>query len=180
MTLVLGPEQGSLTVHTGVAGRAAKAGHALTIGVTDWSATAAFEGPHPVALSLRAALGSLEIISGEGGLKPLSDKDKRTVKSTALDVLSAAAHPEATFVSRSVTARPDGYTVAGDLVLAGVGAAVVVELRVSRADGIATLDALVPVRHTQFGLKPYTGLMGTLRVRDDVEVRLSATVVLPV
>jgi len=175
-TLTIGPAQGSLTLHTGVEGRAAKAGHALTILLTDWSATVTLDGPQPTALSLRTALASLEVVSGEGGLKPLSDKDKRTVKASALQTLSAADHPEVTFASRSITAREDGYDVEGEVVLAGVAAPLVVGLKVHRAGGTAIVEALVPMVQTQFGIKPYTGLMGGLRVRDRVEIRLSVTV----
>ena len=36
------------------------------------------------------------------------------------------------------------------------------------------LRATVPVQQSQWGIKPYRGLMGALKVRDDVEVVLDA------
>lgn len=175
-TLTIGPEHGSLTLHTGVEGRAAKAGHALTLRLTDWSAAATLEGPELAGLTLRTALISLEVVSGEGGVKPLSDKDKRSIKASTLETLTADRHPEVSFTSSSVTARGDGYEAQGELVLAGVAAPLVVGLSVERSGGTARVEALVPVVQTQFGVKPYTGLMGGLRVRDRVDVRLSVTV----
>lgn len=172
----IGPEQGSLTLHTGVEGRAAKAGHSLTIVLTDWSATVTLQGSDPTAVTLRTALASLAVRSGEGGLKPLSDKDRRTVKASALETLSAAKHPEVAFESTAVSARAEGYDVEGALSLAGVTRALRFSLVVGRAGDVVSVEALVPIVQTEFGIVPYTGLMGGLRVRDRVDVRLAVTV----
>ena len=32
------------------------------------------------------------------------------------------------------------------------------------------LQGTIPLRQSDFGIKPYKGLMGTLKVRDDVEI----------
>ncbi|MEX2291497.1 MAG: YceI family protein [Mycobacteriales bacterium] len=175
-TVTIGPENGRLTLHTGVEGRAAKAGHALTIRMSDWSGTVTLEGSEPIAVSFRTSVASLEVISGEGGVKPLTDKDRQTIESSALDTLSAAKHPDVTFVSRTISGRAGGYDVQGELLIAGTTSAVTAALDVQRAAGQATVETTVPVVQTEFGLKPYTGLMGGLRVRDRVDVRLSFTV----
>lgn len=109
-TMTIGPEHGDLTLHTGVEGRAAKAGHNLTIRLADWSGTATFDGDEPSSLSFRTALSSLEVVSGEGGVKALSDKDKRTIKDSALESLSAKRHPEVTFESSKVSPAPAATT----------------------------------------------------------------------
>ena len=175
ITLTLGPQDGTLTLHTGAEGRAAKMGHALTIAMTDWSAEVALEGGQPTAVSFRTRLASLDVVKGDGGLKPLSDKDKRTVKDSALETLDAAKHPEVTFTGRDVTARDGGYEIAGELVIAGVTRALSMQVVVSREAGRARVSAEVPVVQTEFGIKPYSGLMGGLKVRDRVDVRLEAT-----
>jgi len=175
-TMTIGPDDGTLTLHTGVEGRAAKMGHALTIQMHDWSATATFDGPDPTELSLRTALDSLEIVSGEGGVKALTEKDKVTIKDSALDSLSASKHPEVTFQSRSITASGDGYAVDGELSVAGKTSACMVDLTVQRTGGTATVEAVVPIVQTDYGIKPYSGLMGGLKVKDRVEVQISAKV----
>ncbi len=119
------------------------------------------------------------MVKGEGGLKPLSDKDKRTVRDSALETLGADRHLDVSFSSSAVTAHEGGYTVTGELSIGGRVNTVDLELGVLRADGTATLTALVPVEQTAFGIKPYTGLMGGLRVRDRVDVRLEAVVADP-
>lgn len=174
--MTIGPELGSLTLHTGVEGRAAKAGHALTISMNDWSGTVTLEGAEPTAVSFRTPLSSLTVVSGEGGVKPLTDKDRRTIESSALDTLKASRHPEVTFESRSIRSRAGGYDIEGELTIAGTTAPVTAALDVQRNGASATVETTVPVVQTAFGIKPYTGLMGGLRVRDRVDVHLSVTV----
>lgn len=175
-TMTIGPEHGDLTLHTGVEGRAAKAGHALTIRLGDWSGTATLDGADPTALSFRAALSSLEVVSGEGGVKALSDKDKRTIKDSALESLSAKSHPEITFESTKVSPRSGGFDVDGELSVAGVTQPCTVDVNVQRSGGNANVEASFPVVQTKFGVKPYSAMMGGLKVKDQVDVRLSATV----
>lgn len=174
--MTIGPEHGDLTLHTGVEGRAAKAGHNLTIRMADWSGTASFDGDEPSSLSFRTALSSLEVVSGEGGVKALSDKDKRTIKDSALESLSAKRHPEITFESSKVSPRSGGYDVDGELSIAGVTQPCTLDLSVQRTGGNASVDASVPVLQTAFGVKPYSAMMGGLKVKDQVEVRLSLSV----
>lgn len=177
--MTIGPEHGSLTLHTGVEGRAAKAGHALTISMNDWSGTVTLDGAEPTAVSFRTPLSSLEVVSGEGGVKPLTDKDRRTIESSALDTLSAKKHPEVTFESRSIRSRNGGYDIEGVLNVAGSTANVTAALDVQHNGGNAKVETTVPIVQTELGIKPYTGLMGGLRVRDRVDVHLSVTVPAP-
>lgn len=174
--MTIGPEHGSLTLHTGVEGRAAKAGHALTISMNEWSGTVTLDGAEPTAVSFRTPLSSLKVVSGEGGVKPLTDKDRRTIESSALDTLSANKHPEVTFESRSIRSRDGGYDIEGELKVAGSTATVTAALDVQHDGGTAKVETTVPIVQTALGIKPYTGLMGGLRVRDRVDVHLSVTV----
>lgn len=175
-TIEIGPEHGDLTLHTGVEGRAAKAGHNLTLRMADWSGTASFDGDDPSSLSFRTTVSSLEVVSGEGGVKSLSDKDKRTIKDSALESLSASKHPQITFESSKVSARSGGYDVDGELSIAGVSKPCTVDLNVQRSGGNASVEASIPVVQTAFGVKPYSAMMGGLKVKDQVEVRLSLSV----
>ncbi len=175
-TLTIGPEHGDLTLHTGVEGRAAKMGHALTIRMADWSGTVSFDGSDPSALSFRTALSSMEIVSGQGGVKALTDKDRATIKDSALDSLSARKHPEVTFESSKISPSSGGYDVDGELFVNGKASPCTVELNVQRSGGNATVETVVPLVQSKFGIKPYSGMMGGLKVKDHVDVKLSATV----
>lgn len=175
-TLTLGPQSGTLTLHTGVEGKAAKMGHDLTIALSDWSAEATFDGDVPATARLRAALSSLQVVKGEGGVKAVSDKDKQSIRDNALSTLKATQHPDVTFSSSSIRATPGGYALDGELSIAGTSRAATVELSVVDAGDHWTVTGGAPVVQTEYGVKPYSAMMGGLKVRDRVDVRLEASV----
>lgn len=178
-TLEIGPDSGTLTLHTGVEGKAARMGHALTIGLTDWSATVTHDGGRPTAVSFRAGLASFAVLEGNGGVKPLSDKDRRTIRDSALESLSAAKHPDVTLDGTEVVARDGGWTVVGTLTVAGAARPVRADVAVTETAGTLALSLAVPVVQSAHGVKPYSAMMGTLKVADVVEVRLRAEVPTP-
>ena len=175
-TLTLGPQSGTLTLHTGVEGKAAKLGHDLTIALADWSAQATFDGDVPATVRLRAGLPSLQVVTGEGGVKPVSDKDKQSIRDNALSTLKAAQHPDVTFTSTRVRPTSTGYALDGDLSLAGSTRPATVEVTVVDAGGQWTLSGDGSVVQSEYGVKPYSAMMGALKVRDRVDVRLEASV----
>ena len=178
-SLTIGPATGTLTLHTGVEGKAAKMGHALTIGLSDWAAEVTLEQGAPTSVTLRAGLASFEVQRGEGGVKPLSDKDKRTIRDSALDSLSADKHPDVTFASTAVQPRDGGWSVDGQLTVAGVARPARIDVDLADAGDLVSLSALVPVVQTEHGVKPYSAMMGALKLRDRVDVRVAATVPRP-
>ena len=119
-------------------------------------------------------MGSLVVREGTGGLKPLTDRDKREIAVTARKVLAADRHPEATFSAAGFAAAAGGGEISGTLTLAGRSRPI--RLQVSES-GSGSYQATASVVQTQFGIKPYSGFLGALKVRDAVEVR--AEVALP-
>jgi polyisoprenoid-binding protein YceI len=173
-TLEIGPAHGTLTLHTGVEGRAAKAGHALTISLPDWSAVVTVEGGEPTTVVLTVPWASLEVVRGEGVL-PLSPIDRGVIKKSALKALAAQEHPALIFTSTSVVPHAGGYEVRGDVAVAGVTGPLGVAVQVSRAGGVVGCEAAFPFVQTAFGLKPYSAMLGSLKVSDQVDVTLSAS-----
>jgi polyisoprenoid-binding protein YceI len=169
----LGPQDATLTVHTGKTGAAAKAGHNLTIEVTGWQATLDL-GDAP-ALTLTADPRSLRVLDGHGGMQALGDDDKDNIKkSIDREVLKGTT---IAFRSTAVTPGPDGHlTVAGELELWGARRPLTFDLAVG-ADG--ALSGRAVVTQTAFGVKPYSTLFGTLKVADDVEVRVDGRLPTP-
>jgi polyisoprenoid-binding protein YceI len=154
-----GPDTGSLEVHTYREGVAAKVGHDLIIEVTKW--TASDDGG---VLELTADPRSLVVREGNRGVKPLTDKDRASIKKTIeKDILGGQ---EIRFASKSV----EGGTVKGDLTIAGSTQPVEFDLH---RDGDRA-RATISVVQTRWGIKPYRGFMGALKVRDDVEIVLDA------
>ena len=166
----LGPDRGRLVLHTARDGMAASAGHDLTIEITRWSAelTVGDDGV-PSALDARIDMTSLVVREGTGGIKPLTDKDKRDITSNARKVLKADQFPEATFGKAQFDAGNGGGTISGTLTLAGQSQPI--RLRVTEKDD-GHYHATGTVVQSDFGIKPYSGFFGALKVRDAVDVEV--------
>jgi len=113
-------------------------------------------------------MGSLVVREGTGGIKPLSDRDKREIVVTARKVLGADRHPEATFTATDFKPAGGGGEISGTLTLAGRTRPIA--LRVSES-GPGAYQVTTSVVQTEFGIKPYSGFLGALKVRDAVEVQ---------
>lgn len=178
-TVQLGPDDGTLELHTGVEGKAARLGHALVLGVPDWSAQAQLVDGVPTSARLRAGLPSLEIVRATGGAKPLSDRDRRTIRDNALGALKADTHGDVVFVAGAAREVPGGLSVDGELAIAGRTQPVTVEVKVAQTPTGWLLAARTTVRQTDFGVVPYSAMLGALRLQDAVEVSFEATVARP-
>jgi hypothetical protein len=167
---VLGPDCGTLTVRTGKAGAASKAGHNLRMEVTSWHATLDL-GDQP-ALALSADPGSFRVVDGTGGVIPLGHEEKAAIVKTIDDEVLKGEAIE--FTSSRVDVDPSGkrLDVEGELQLFDKRRSVTFALTLGddgRVAGGATL------KHSDFGVKPYSALFGTLKVADDVAVEVDAT-----
>jgi polyisoprenoid-binding protein YceI len=168
-----GPDQGRITLRTFRDGLAASAGHDLTIEAARWSGQlVAGADLEPVSLEVTVDLGALVVREGTGGIKPLSDRDKREISVTARKVLRVDRHPEAIFTASGFEAGQDGSggVVTGSLTLAGQSRPV--RLEVAEA-GPGRYRATTTVRHTDFGIKPYSAFLGSLKVADAVQVEVN-------
>ncbi|HXS86127.1 MAG TPA: YceI family protein [Mycobacterium sp.] len=165
---------GDLLIHTGVAGPAAAMGHRLTLAMRQWRATTRWDANEPVAAELAVEVGSLEVVRGEGGVTPLSTPEKILVRSNALRSLDAKRYPRITFVTNDIEKTATGYRLTGTLTIHDTSRAHVVDLRTDDQDGDWWLSSESTVRQTEFGIKPYSQLLGSLKVADDVVVAFSA------
>jgi polyisoprenoid-binding protein YceI len=104
----LDPSAGELFVHTGVAGRAAKLGHRLTIAMNSWRATVWWVGGEPTAVELTVEVDSLEVLRGDGGVTPLSGPEKAVARPNALKSLDANRFPQIRFQARNVEKTATG------------------------------------------------------------------------
>jgi polyisoprenoid-binding protein YceI len=162
----LGPDTGRVVIKTGRAGLAAKAGHDLTIEVTRWSAQVEVPaegdgGESAATVSAELDLGSLEVREGTGGAMPLTDRDRREIQKQIGGILRGGT---ASFASTRVI--PSG-AIEGTVTLNGKTQPARLQLTDSgsgRYRGSATLA------QTGFGIKPYTGFFGALKLKDEVVV----------
>jgi hypothetical protein len=157
----LGPHNATLTVRTGKGGAAAKAGHNLVLEVTRWSAKLGED-----TAELTADARSLRVRSGSGGISPLGDEEKAGIAQTIdEEVLKGTA---IAFRSSSVARSGEAVEVTGELQLAGARRPVAFTL--TERDGAVAGSARIS--QTDWGIKPYSALFGTLKVADEVEVAI--------
>jgi polyisoprenoid-binding protein YceI len=172
----LDTDRGRILLTTLRAGLAAQAGHDLTIEPASWSGELEVGADAaPVSLEVHIDMSSLVVRDGSGGLKPLSDRDRREIAATARKVLSVPRHPDATFLATAFEpARPDqgAGVITGTLTLAGRSRPLRLAVRPSGPGGYV---ATASVTQSDFGIKPYTGFMGALKVADAVGVRVEVS-----
>ena len=154
-----GPENATLTVMTKRTGAASKAGHDLLLEVTSWSAT--LDQDADPALRLTADSGSLRVLEGSGGIQALGDDDKAGIEQTIEEEVLMGTPIE--FRSTAV----EGRGLEGELELAGQRHPISFELA---GDEDGRLTGTATVKQSDWGMKPYSALFGTLKVADEVEV----------
>ena len=102
----------------------------------------------------------------------LSDSDRQKIEENILDdVLQPKKFPEIRFVSTSVAEDPEGtgYHVRGRLSLHGQTHEVTFT---SRTDGEGQVCE-VKLHQPDFGIKPYSALLGTLKIKPELLVRVA-------
>jgi hypothetical protein len=116
---------------------------------------------------------SLRVVSamraGEELPHELSSQNRAQIEANiARDVLDPQAHPEIRFVSAAVDEVKHGYRLRGDLTICGRQRRIT--LRVRRDDSFYIAEARV--RQPDFGIRPYSAMLGTLKVKPDVLVQV--------
>ena len=115
---------------------------------------------------------SLEVLEGLRGVKPLTDKDRVEI---GKNIDGQGARQPRDPLSLQPRAGPARQT-AGSRSRASsrcAGAARPLTAQVTVEDDGA-VRATIPVTQSGWGIKPYRGLMGALKVRDEVEVVIAA------
>jgi polyisoprenoid-binding protein YceI len=166
----LTPEHGTLSIRTGRAGAAAKAGHDLVMEVGWWEGTLTLaDDPAASSVKLVADAGSVRVVDGSGGMTKLGDDDKDNIKQTIDDEVLKGNR--VSYESTAVSSGSDGsLQVEGQLDLLGRREPLAFALTLE--DG--HLTATATVTQSAWGIKPYSALFGTLKVADDVVVAIDA------
>jgi polyisoprenoid-binding protein YceI len=165
----LGPGDGSIKVYAKREGLAARVGHDLTLEPTRWSAEVSLDPDDITRSTVTATVDghSLEVVEGRGGATPLSDKDRADIKKNiAQKVLTSG---EISFRSTGIEAAGDGkLTVNGELTIAGTTRPIRLDVTQSgdRVSGRLTM------RQTDFGIKPFSAMLGALKVSDGVDIEV--------
>jgi polyisoprenoid-binding protein YceI len=165
------PPHASCHVLTWRDGLLSRFGHDLELAVTRF-AVGVNEAARRVDASFDAA--SLRLVralrDGVELASALSESDRRTIEDAVRrTVLETSKYPEIRFRSTRVADTEGGFDVTGRLALHGVEREVVVPLR-REGD---RYDAQLVLHQPDFRITPYSAMLGALRVKPDVVVRLA-------
>lgn len=166
-----GAGNAALKIKTERRGAAARAGHDLVIEVTSWEATLQVgEDPRQISLVLTADPGSLQVIEGTGGVQALGEDDKVEIKRTIEDEVLGTEPIE--FRSTAVDASDGQHLrVSGQLTMNGNTHPLDFVLEVGPEGHVSGhVSGQATVTQSEWGIEPYSGLFGTLKVKDEVEV----------
>ena len=134
--------------------------------------TVSIELADDLAIDARFDAGSLRVLHAMAGGKPttgLGDGDKRKIaKTIATEVLDARRYPEIRFTAPAPTREGEGYLYRGQLALHGATRPVEV---LSKKDGADQL-AVIVLHQPDFGIKPYSAMLGTLKIKPDLRVQI--------
>ena len=150
----------------------AKLAHDLILTPTQWSGTMNVDADNPAASSASLTIDarSIEIVEAVGGMKSLSDKDRRDIAKNIDDkVLETGKHPQLTFESTSVSGSEPNFTAAGNMTIRGTTRPVNVALNVNGSQ----VTAKTSISQKDFGIKPFSAMMGAIKLRDDVDFELT-------
>jgi polyisoprenoid-binding protein YceI len=131
-------------------------------------------------LTLKVTNLSLEVGDDEGivadfdpsSLRVATDvsaSDRKDIEKNALKVLEPDKYPKIQFRSTSVVREEDRARIEGDLTLHGTTNPISVE---ARDDG-ARWHATIMLDQRTFGIKPFSAMLGGLKVKPEVEVEIS-------
>lgn len=166
----LGPDNATLMIQTGRAGAASKAGHDLMIAVTSWKATLEVgEDSSATSAELSVDATSLRVRRGDGGIKSLSDEDKREIEGTIDE--KVLKRSEVSFISKDASggAGDERIGFQGDLTIGGTTRPISFQLTCEEGGSFGGNAA---VAQSEWGIKPYSAMLGALKVADEVEVAI--------
>ena len=165
---VIGPADGELLVLTYREGVAQRVGHDLILEAAAWQATIEVDASGvPVSVALEAGPRALQVRQGLHGVKPLTDSDRAAIRENI--VTKVLGGEPITFRSNRVDAEAATLTAAGELTLRGASRPVTFA---GALDSRGRVTGTLTLRQSDWGIAPYRALMGALKVRDEIEVRV--------
>jgi polyisoprenoid-binding protein YceI len=184
-TLTYGPPPGRCLVHTYKEGLLSAVAHDLRLVCGSWSVTVDLESGQLVARFSTASISVESVMrNGQPVDGVLGRKDFDKIAATARDeVLRVRTWPEATFTAplpeaaRLALSASGGGSGAvrldGTLTLCGATRPIAVAVtRVTLASG-AVWQARARLHQPDFGIKPYTAMLGALKVKPELDVLIT-------
>ena len=154
------------------AGLLSRVAHDLKLRVERFEIAVDDQGIHA-----RFDASSLRVVCARAGgkddLRALSERDRREIEATiARDVLDARSHPAIDFRSSTVAAAVAPAEMQIDGTLSIRGRERPLSLLARREGDRAVIETVI--HQPDFGIRPYTAMLGALRIKPDVAVTMTA------
>ncbi len=173
-TYNLTQNSGKLFVYTFKEGFLSAVAHDLLIEATNFRATLNVPagGLNSASVEAEIQTNSLKVIcamkDGQRQYDTLKEKDKADIEEAIFkDVLHPTKYPTINFRSTNIQGKDGIHTVKGELTLHGI--ALPIEFNVQTSTG-TDLKGRVSLSQKDYGIKPYKALLGTLKVKNEVDV----------
>ncbi len=184
--LTLDAARSELVVKTHAAGIGKGFAHDHVVRATEVAGTAELDPSSPESLqaSLTVKAASLEVDEPSvrrrhAETSQLDDKDRQSVKESMLGEkqLDARRFPVITFTSTRARREGGQLLLDGKLTLHGQTRELTVPVKLAQRDGRTTAESRFSVRTSDYGIKPYSAALGTIKNGDEVDfvIRLAFT-----
>lgn len=176
-TCKLTPSTSTFSVHTDIEGLLSALAHKRLIQATK------FEGKI-VYVQDDIKNSRVELLIETHGLLPtdmnLSESDRTEIIANMRESLNSTNYPTMHFSSQTVTPTKDGIRVLGTLRMKGTAKQISVDVKLKRIEHILVSSGKFTVKQTTFGIEPYSALLGTIKVADEIRFEFKAACELPV
>ena len=173
-TYNLNASSGKLCVYTFKEGFLSAVAHDLLIDVTNFTIKLNVPDAGVQSASVEAEIlaNSLKVVcamkDGRENHDALKEKDKADIEeATFKDVLHPSKYPTINFRSSNIQEKDGVYHVKGELTLHGVTRPIEFDAKTTTGKD---LKGKVTLAQKDFGIKPYKALLGTLKVKNEVDI----------
>ncbi|MCF6153975.1 MAG: YceI family protein [Candidatus Brocadia sp.] len=169
-------DTGKISVYTYKEGVLSAIAHDLLIEVTNFTVNLHVSTdaiPSSMSVEAQIKADSLRVAcamkDGQCQYDILKEKDKADIEeATFKDVLHVAKYPAINFRSHDIKQTSEGdYHVKGELTLHGVTRPIEFDVKTVVGDA---LQGKVTISQKDYGIKPYKAFLGTLKVKNEVDV----------
>ncbi len=180
-TFVIDAKKSAIVIQVFKDGAAAALAHDHVVEAREFAGTISADAADPSTAKVEVTAQTASFVNDEGKLRTkygldgeISDKDRKAVEENmkSKDQLDVKGFPTVKFTSTSVTKAADGkLTLAGKLTLHGVTKDITMPLDVKLSD-VVTGNASFRVKTSDYGIKPYSALLGAVKNKDEIVLHL--------
>lgn len=169
----LDPKASELVVKTWKAGLAAALAHNHVISATEVKGTVGLDRIE-ITVQVAGLVADKPALRKKhhGETNEISPTDQKKVMDAMMgdEQLDLRRFPTITFASTAIVKEANGYAVTGQLTIHGVTKAVKTVAQISEKEGVLTGDASLKLKVSDYGITPYSTALGSIKVKDEVEL----------